>query len=134
MFKIDQVYERAKIHDLFGGERQKGISKPASHDFIMLFSGGAEKASGYENGWLDDWRYQYSGEGQSGDMQMTGGNRAIRDHAPNGKVLYLFERTAPKFYAFRGEMTCEGHELVTNVPGGDGQPRTIILFQLRRRI
>lgn len=30
MFKVGRVYQRQKIHDLFGGERQKGISRPVT--------------------------------------------------------------------------------------------------------
>jgi 5-methylcytosine-specific restriction enzyme A len=60
MFKIGRIYQRQKIHDLFGGERQKGISQPAGHDVIFLFSHNGGEVVGIGDGWLDDQTFQVS--------------------------------------------------------------------------
>ena len=133
MFKIGRIYQRQKIHDLFGGERQKGISQPAGHDVIFLFSHNGGEVVGIGDGWLDDQTFQYLGEGSKGDMTFTSGNLAIRDHAPLGKTLVLFSKAAPKMVRFEGEMTYARHELIANVPDAAGQLRSAIAFQLKRR-
>lgn len=46
----------------------------------------------YIDKWENDYFY-YSGEGRTGDMTITGGNRSIYDHEVNGKEIHLFEKT-----------------------------------------
>jgi 5-methylcytosine-specific restriction enzyme A len=133
MFKVGRAYQRQKIHDLFGGERQKGISQPAGHDVIFLFSHNGGEVVGIGDGWIDNQTFQYLGEGSKGDMAFTSGNLAIRDHVQLGKTLLLFSKVAPKTVRFEGEMIYSGHELLPNVPDAMGQPRTVIVMRLKRR-
>lgn len=77
-----------------------------------------------------DGIYEYTGEGQVGDQVMTRGNRAIRDHAENGKRLRLFQGA-------RGEVRYLGeYEYLTHrterVPASRGHgDRDVFVFQLR---
>lgn len=129
MFQIDQVYKRRDLHEKYGGQQQGGISTPANHPFIFLFSSKSGKNYGYEDGWNANGHYLYTGEGQEGDMQFVRGNKAIRDHQKDGKSLYLFEYVDRGYVRFIGEMVCwKIHEK----SGLDikGRLRKMIVFEL----
>src|SRR5580765_5060327 len=87
-FEIGKIYHRRNdIHAVFGGQQQGGISTPATAPFIFIFTGDTGKQYGYQDDWSTDNVFLYTGEGQIGDMEFRGGNKAIRDHAADGKDL-----------------------------------------------
>lgn len=73
---------------------------------------------------------EYYGEGQRGDMIFQRGNRAIRDHAADGKSLLLFEKR-DNGLRFLGPMRYAGHrtERGRDFTGAD---REVIVFLLER--
>ena len=80
MFEIGKEYKRKEeLHLVHGGQRQGGISTPAGEPFIFIFTGDSGIAFGYEDKFLPDGTYLYTGEGQVGDMTMDSGNLAIKD-------------------------------------------------------
>ncbi|SDQ62485.1 HNH endonuclease [Natronobacterium texcoconense] len=84
------TYHRITLHEEYGGTQFRGIAPCKDHPYVFLFAGDA----GEEHGYRDEFRgdtFIYTGEGQEGDMEMTGGNRAIRDHREDGRELHLFE-------------------------------------------
>jgi 5-methylcytosine-specific restriction enzyme A len=90
-FKVRRVYDRKPdIHAVYGGQKRGGIATPKGQPYIFLFTGESGDQCGYSDGWDDDI-YLCTGEGQVGDMQFVGGNRAVRDHAADGKELHLFQ-------------------------------------------
>ncbi|MBO8129620.1 MAG: NUDIX domain-containing protein [Peptococcaceae bacterium] len=127
-FQIGSLYKRKDIHDLFGGQRQGGISTPSRHPVIFLFSSKRGEEFGYQDGWKDDGLYYYTGEGQVGDMTFTRGNLAIKNHLKDGKDLFLFE-TEGDLRRFIGRMSFVGYEEVT-IPDIKGNLRKGILFKL----
>jgi 5-methylcytosine-specific restriction enzyme A len=129
-FEIGRRYRRRKLHDQYGGQRQGGTSTPRDHPFIMLITGKSGTAYGYHDGWEDSGTFRYFGHGQVGDMQFVSGNRAIRDHAADGRELHLFEDVGRGFIRYVSEMTCAGYEWVADVNDVDGNPRRAIAFQL----
>lgn len=131
MFEPGHVYRRRDLHDRVGGQRQGGISTPVTETVILLFTGESGEQYGYHDGWEIDGTFRYFGEGQVGDMRFVSGNKAIRDHAANGKDLHLFE-ILPKRQGvrYRGQMVCAGFEIVPDVPDLHGQPRNAIAFRL----
>jgi 5-methylcytosine-specific restriction enzyme A len=90
MFTLGQSYVRREIHAPYGGQMQGGISTPANHPIILIFTGEQGHEHGYHDGW-ENGVFLYTGEGQIGDMQSIRGNQAIRDHQINGKDLHVFE-------------------------------------------
>jgi 5-methylcytosine-specific restriction enzyme A len=128
-FEIGKTYRRqSDIHDVYGGGRQSGISPSADHPFI--FSGSTGEAYGYEDGWQQaEQAFLYSGEGQSGDMEFTRGNRAIRDHVVDGRQLLLFEALSKGLVRFSGEFVCAGYDFGAG-PDRDGTVRRTIRFHL----
>ena len=92
MFEIGKSYKRSEIHDQYGGNRQSGIANCLSHDFIFIFTKSKKSQDVYVDEWKDDYFY-YSGEGRVGDMEMTGGNKAIWNHESNNKKIHLFKET-----------------------------------------
>ena len=104
-FIPEQIYNRRRdIHDTYGGNRQSGICPSASFPYIFIFSG----KSGVQHGYQDDWDnpnvFTYTGEGQSGDMQFTRGNLALKDHINNGKRVFLFISESTGFVQFKSEL------------------------------
>lgn len=130
LFEIGRVYSRSDIHMRYGGQEQGGISTPAEYPFIMLFTGESGEKYGYRDGWGPDGTFQYTGEGQVGDMQFKGGNLAIRDHARNGEDLHLFQYVSSDSVQYVGQMVYAGHKLAGGVPDRNGNSRTAIVFYL----
>ncbi|HMD56388.1 MAG TPA: hypothetical protein VKG82_02835 [Solirubrobacteraceae bacterium] len=85
MFELGKVYRRRDLHAEFGGQAQGGIVTPADHSLIFLITGEGGHEYGYHDEWLEDGMFRYFGEGQSGPMTFVRGNRAVRDHAVEGK-------------------------------------------------
>lgn len=94
MFEINKEYKRrSEIHDIYGGQQQGGISTPKNHPviFIFIFTSDAGEEFGYRDQYREDGIFEYTGEGQRGDMTMTAGNKAILDHQNKNKTLHVFE-------------------------------------------
>src|SRR4051812_21567862 len=92
-FEPGGIYNRIRhIHDVYGGQRQGGISTPRLAPLIFLFTGETGDQYGYRDGPRADGIFAYTGEGQIGDMEFVRGNLAIRDHVKDGRDLLLFEK------------------------------------------
>jgi hypothetical protein len=131
-FELGRIYNRQQeIHGVYGGQKYGGISTPSEYPLVFIFSGDEGEAFGYADEDLPNGGVLYYGEGQAGDMQMVKGNRAIRDHAADGKTLHLFKKVRDGFAQYAGEFEYEAHELRPNTPDRDGNLRTAIAFRLR---
>ena len=108
-FIRNKLYNRQKdIHAKYRGQEQGGISTPKEFPAIFLFTGVTGEQYGYEDRYDEEGYFRYTGEGTTGDMQMTHGNIAIHDHEKNGKRIYLFENQPHKtgYKKFIGEFRC----------------------------
>lgn len=134
-FEIGALYNRRKdIHDVFGGQKQGGISTPSASDFIFLFTGEAGKAHGYDD-FVDIEGFHLYGEGQTGDMQFVRGNLAVRDHRANGKRLLLFQSLGKsRPYRYLGEFGLVRTDVVDAPSTAKGSLRKAIVFLLERLI
>lgn len=132
-FEIGALYNRRRdIHEVYGGQAQGGISTPSNAEFIFLFTGEAGKAHGYDD-FADDDGFHLYGEGQSGDMQFTRGNLAIRDHQANGKRLLLFQSLGKsKPYRYLGEHTLIRTDIAEIQSTSRSELRKAIVFVMRR--
>ena len=97
MFNPGQNYKRSVIHDEYGGNRQRGISNCPNNNLIFIFTKSKSSQDVYIDEWRDDYFF-YSGEGRVGDMEMTGGNKAIWNHEANNKEIHLFKDTKQSGY------------------------------------
>jgi 5-methylcytosine-specific restriction enzyme A len=130
-FEVGRVYDRRRdVHARYGGQQQGGISTPRHAPYVFLFSSPTGEQYGYHDGWTDDGVYLYTGEGQAGDMEFVRGNQAVRDHAAEGRDLYLFESPGNRDGCrYVGQFHCAGWE--TRVaPDTAGSPRRVIVFHL----
>jgi 5-methylcytosine-specific restriction protein A len=130
-FEIGRIYNRRQeIHEVFGGQRQGGISTPASKPLIFLFTGDSGEPYGYKDGWNKDDVFLYTGEGQAGDMEFRAGNRAIRDHVADGKDLLMFEALRKgQGYRFLGQFACTSWEYRQGLDV-NGAERKVIVFHM----
>ena len=125
------IYNRRRdIHDRFGGQRQGGVSTPSKVPFIFIFTGTSGEAHGYSDGSASDGTFHYFGEGQHGDMAFVRGNKAILEHAENGKSLLLFQILRKgKGVRYVGEHGLAGWEYV-RAPDTKMRMRNAIIFKL----
>jgi 5-methylcytosine-specific restriction protein A len=92
-----------------------------------LFTG---EQYGYRDGWDDNGVFLYTGEGQEGDMEFVRGNRAIRDHALEGKDIHLFQAQGKgEGYRYLGRFACSTWEFRKG-PDLYGDERRVIVFHL----
>jgi 5-methylcytosine-specific restriction protein A len=132
-FEIGREYRRRDLHREYGGQQQGGIITPRQGSIILLVTGRSGRANGYLDEWLDrGTMLRYFGEGRKGDMVFTKGNKAIRDHAADGRELHLFENVRKGMLIYKGEMVCSGFEYVEGSLDADGVPRRAIAFLLTR--
>lgn len=130
-FETGRAYSRLNdIHLIYGGQRQGGISTPVHAPAIFIFTGETGAQHGYEDKFLPDGSFRFTGQGQAGDMRMESGNRAIRDHAVAGKDLLVFGATGKsRPYTFIDAFTCASWEYATR-PDTSGAMRQAIVFTL----
>lgn len=111
VFEVGAVYERGRvIHDRYGGSRQRGIAPCKAWPLVFLFTGRSGVKYGYEDERAENGVFLYTGEGQKGDVEFDRGNRAIREHAKDGKDLHLFEKGKGKGYTYLGRFACPSWE------------------------
>lgn len=123
------TYFRKALVELYGGQLQAGIWTPKEFPVVFIFSGDSGTAFGYKDGWADGV-FQYTGEGQVGDMTFTGGNKAIRDHRQNRKDILLFKDLGKgRGVRFEGLFECASWR---EIQGEDRNKhsRKIIVFDL----
>ena len=128
LFVPGQNYRRKLLHDLFGGQRRGGVSTPAKHPVIFIFTGGSGHGFGYEDHWEGEFFF-YTGEGRHGDMEMKVGNRAIMDHMRNRKELHLFKMNRGGMVEYVSQMACVGVKEESG-PDEDGKERRVFRFIL----
>ena len=129
-FTMGAVYDRkTEINGPFGGSLQSGIAASAAYPAIFLFTGDSGEQYGYSDHW-EGGAYFYTGEGQRGAMTLTRGNRAIAEHAKDGRALYLFKSLGKgNGYAYVGEFSCADMFTRTQ-PDVEGQDRAALVFRL----
>jgi len=125
-----RVYKRIDLHEKFGGQRQGGISTPASAPIVMLFSNDSGELYGYTaDGPQNDGTFWYTGEGQTGDMEFVRGNRTILKHKEEGRRLHLFGQAHRAHVRYSGAAEYIRHH-ITIGPDKDGNDRKVIVFEL----
>jgi len=127
-FVVGKIYKRTELHNKYGGQRQGGISTPAKFSFIFLFTGGTGALYGYKDKWQGNV-FQYTGEGQRGNMEFIAGNRAIRDSVKNGEELHLFKFKEKGYVEYVGRFGYKGYH-IENGPDVEKHSRELIIFEL----
>jgi hypothetical protein len=132
-FVIGGLYSRRDdVHERFGGQRQGGISTPANFPYIFAFTGEVGRSHGYHDFWDEAGLFHYFGEGQAGDMTLTGGNRAILEHQKNQKRLFVFQMLGHgRPYRFLGEFELVKYREQLGPSRQTGELRKVLVFVLR---
>lgn len=127
---IGQTYLRKELVSLYGGQLQAGIWTPREFPVIFIFSGKNGALFGYRDGWTDEGIFQYTGEGQEGDMTFTAGNKAIKDHRELGKDILLFEDLGKgNGVRYSGLFECASWQELDGLDKAK-QKRKVIIFDL----
>ncbi|WP_440767389.1 HNH endonuclease [Natronorubrum sp. DTA7] len=130
-FKIGKTYHRVEdIHEKYGGNRYSGIAPCAKYPYVFIFYGEAGEWHGYDDEFLDDGRFLYTGEGRDGNMTMDGGNAAIRDHQSNNDELHVFEiKEGAWEVSYVGEYQYNDHQQL-RLPDRNDNMRDAFRFEL----
>lgn len=132
MFEIGKIYHRrTDLHSKYGGNPQSGIAPCANYPIVFLFTSPRGEEHGYKDGWISDTVFQYTGEGQYGDMELTRGNLAIQRHKEQGRELHLFQRYGHGLYTYVGEFEYLKHEIRSG-DDTDKNRRKMIVFYLKK--
>jgi hypothetical protein len=139
--EIDQVELRKKIHQLYGGSGEGGISQSGRSPNVLLF----ETSRGQENGYIHDGpldengdSYYYTGAGRYGDQQFIPGrgNDAVLRHQEQGRTLRLFKEVSsrPSKVRYLGKYRLDQAKThhFDEAPDRRGDPRNVIVFHLCR--
>lgn len=128
---VGAVYQRAALHGRFGGNQTAGIVPSTTEPVILLFHTEEGAQQFYGDGTDANGVYWYSGMGAKGDMDWNYANRAVRDHAADGRDLFLFERVQRQggYWKFSHVMHCAGWKELTR-PDQNGKSRRAFIFGL----
>ena len=133
-FETDKVYDRKQLHQeaaaegLKPGNANAGIVQVG--DELCIFWNPFRRL--YVNAWVDEPReFIYSGEGSTGPMGHTAGNRALIAAEDTDRRVTVFY----KIYSSGSQWKCLGQfEVSEHVPGvsidRDGSPRPDLRFRL----
>jgi hypothetical protein len=127
----DQLLRR-EVHARFGGRQQGGISPSRVVPIVMFFTDPATgQRHGYYDGWDDDGLYNYVGEGQLGDQRLVQGNRAILNHAAEGRTLEGFLADGP-LVTYLGEFELVDHYFTeAHESANPDVLRQVVVFRLQ---
>lgn len=133
------VVTRAQVREVAGGGKQRGIEPSTTNPSVLVYSDPKQGARhGYNFDGSADGAFYYTGEGQVGDQRMTNGNRAIREHAIDGRTLRVFEavqepvQAGGKRHRYLGSFYVDPHEPFRreDAPDRTGEMRSLIVFKL----
>ncbi|RGD59464.1 hypothetical protein DR950_18180 [Kitasatospora xanthocidica] len=128
---------RRRVHDLFGGRLQGGIS-PTKGERILVFIG-LPKPGSPAPGLSPDGTLHYVGEGAKGDQQFTQSNRALLHHKEDGRRVHVFQDRGThliggeRLYKYIGEfeVAADNPYYYADEVNQHGQARRVINFRLR---
>jgi hypothetical protein len=109
----------------------RGINKTPST--VVLISSVDKKKSGfvYHDHWTNDGDYIYSGEGKTGDQNMSSGNKAIVTVANDRKAIHLFVKFSPQEYYYQGIFKLVNYTYENDLDE-NGNTRKEYKFRLRK--
>ncbi len=129
MFERGRKYKRKELHKQFGGQQQGGIITPRSEPVVFVITGSSGEQYGYHDDADENGVWHYYGEGTSGDMRFVRGNKAVRDHAIDGKELHLFQNVGMGWLVYVGQFICGEYEVRDDVDS-NADYRKAIVFSL----
>jgi hypothetical protein len=121
---------RREVHAIFGGRTQGGIGPSSKTPTVLFFTDAvAGHRHGYTDGWDDDGLFNYTGEGQRGDQRLVQGNKAIVNHAADGRTLKGFTAVGSTV-TFMGDFELVDYHWA-DARDTDGVMRQVVVFRLR---
>lgn len=129
--KIGHVYKREDLISAFGGSFYRGMNTCNRTNTLVLISKHTSNRI-YGDKLFDNNQIMYTGEGQRGDQQLTGGNAKLyysnRDHTP----VHLFVVYKNTEYTYFGLVQLIGEPTRETENDVDGNPRLVYRFPLVR--
>ena len=125
------TWVRRDVHARWGGRTQGGIGPSSREPVVLFFTDPAKgRKHGYYDGWDDEGLFNYVGEGQHGDQQLIQGNKAILNHATDGRSLEGFRARGTQV-TYMGEFVLVDHYFTDAPESGSEEIRQVVVFRLR---
>jgi hypothetical protein len=122
---------RRQVHEMYGGRQQGGIGPSREAPVVLFFTDPATgHRHGYYDGWDADGLYNYCGEGQQGDQRLVQGNKAILNHAAEGRTLEGFSAKGSNV-TYMGEFELVDYYWTEAHESGSETLRQVVVFRLR---
>jgi hypothetical protein len=131
--KVGDSLLRRDVHAQYGGRQQGGIGPSRTAPVVLFFTDPETgHRHGYYDGWGEDGYFHYVGEGQLGDQRLVQGNKAILNHAAEGRTLEGF-KAAGSTVTYLGTFELVDYYWSEAHESGDptSAPRQVVVFRLR---
>ena len=137
-FEVGERIRRQALHQKYGGNQYSGSSPCGDFPYVFIFTGEEGRNYGYEDEFLPDGIFIYTGQGQEGDMTFDRtdpngrNNLAIRDHQQESRSLHVFETDSmdDTVRVYLGEYKYENHHW-RRLPDKNDNMRDAIRFELQ---
>lgn len=141
---LGYIGTRTEFKSEYGGTIFGGIEPSRTSPNVLIYTDPQQGAlNGYDyDRWDpdDDNVFYYTGEGRTGDQQISDGNKAILEHAERGRTIRLFEalkekaQPGGKRHRYVGAFRVDPDAPFRRAPANDaeGNPRLVIVFRLLR--
>lgn len=136
LFLTTHRFTNAELANTFKVGTQRGIrvAGRSPDTKLVVFITGAASDYKVEHPYQDHWKGDtlfYTGEGLSGDQQMTYGNLALKNSMSGQFPVYGFQKLPDGGYAYLGRFKVHNvHE--QQQPDSSGKPRLVYVFEMTR--
>jgi hypothetical protein len=126
----------------FGGGKYGGIEPSGRTPNVFVYSdptAGSPYGYNYDGWTADGSHFLYTGEGRRGDQKLREGNKALLEHAQQGRAVRLFVADGrepgsdEKIQRYVGEFSVDSSNPVARAEAPDvlGIPRSVLVFRLK---
>jgi 5-methylcytosine-specific restriction protein A len=131
--RIGNTYKRSELHDVYGGNRQAGITPSKDGSRIFIFSNHSGESHGYQDGWEGQY-YHYTGAGQSGDQDIESNrhNGHVLHHTENNARVNLFTGATSGYWDYVANLVLVDYAFF-ETHDKDGKNRLAVRFTFERQ-
>lgn len=127
--KIGETFTRDQLMRIFKISGQSGMMKTNTLNALVLTT--SEDNGIYDDSRIENGIIQYTGEGQTGDQQITKNNKTLYESRETGIPVYLFSKDDRRRYTFEGRVELYNDPYQLPEKDINGNERLVWKFPLR---